>query len=324
MPILVLANTTMPKINNPTNNINLPNLNLGQAQVSGSPGNYSISTPWAGNYVESLYSWAMGIIFILAALTIAIGGVIWVTAAGNQGRIKEAKSWIGSSLLGVSLALSAYLILTTINPDLGGVGWISVGYIEPVDPGGYNYSTVQGYSNSPYAQGKTGAPFNLPNGGFPVPQQRDMNSIVDFYLHKTNIQYVKATDPEIRLKRGKVYQGTAYSDCSDFAARIASVGGYNKIDGEGTTRGLFINGNNNRQLVTDVNTLESHLNVGDVVGYNNGHIGHVMTYIGNGRLIECGGDSRNSIIEQNGSIKVVDLKKRLSQYRKTQLYYINR
>jgi len=42
----------------------------------------------------------MGIIGILAALALMIGGVIWLIAAGNASRISEAKAWIGASLTG--------------------------------------------------------------------------------------------------------------------------------------------------------------------------------------------------------------------------------
>ncbi|MFH0840624.1 MAG: hypothetical protein V1865_01385 [bacterium] len=331
MPILVLANTSLPQLENPVDNINMPNLKFEDAQVSGGPGDYVIHTPWTGNYIESLYGWGVGVIAILSVLTIAIGGVIWVTAAGNQGRITEAKSWIGSSLLGLTLALSSYLILTTINPDLGGVGWISISNVEAVDPGDYTYNTTASYNNSPYGKGTPGQPFPLPDGKFPSPASRDMTSMVNFYLNDVTIQYVSKNDPLIKEKRGRVYGGIAYSDCSAFAAHLAAAGGYNKIDGEGTTQGLFVTGNNNRQEITDIDDLERKnlIKIGDVVGYNDGGVGHTMTYIGNGQLIECtSDDNENSFIGKNGAIRTSNLKNRLSGYltgkNRKKLYYINR
>lgn len=71
-----------------------------------------------GEYISAIYKYAIGIVGILAAVVLMIGGVIWLTAGGNQTRISEAKAWIGASLTGLIIALSSYMILATINPDL--------------------------------------------------------------------------------------------------------------------------------------------------------------------------------------------------------------
>jgi hypothetical protein len=47
-----------------------------------------------------------------------IGGIVWITAGGNQTRIGEAKAWIGASLSGLVLALTAYTILAAVSPAL--------------------------------------------------------------------------------------------------------------------------------------------------------------------------------------------------------------
>lgn len=70
------------------------------------------------NYVRAIYKYAIGIVGILAAVVLMIGGVLWIVAGGNATAIGEAKSWIGASLTGLVLALSSYLILATINPAL--------------------------------------------------------------------------------------------------------------------------------------------------------------------------------------------------------------
>ncbi len=71
-----------------------------------------------GEYIKAIYNYAIGIVGILAALVIMLGGVIWLTAGGNTGRIDNAKSWITAGLTGLVIALSSYAILYTINPDL--------------------------------------------------------------------------------------------------------------------------------------------------------------------------------------------------------------
>jgi len=306
-------------------NINTSNTSVGAATVTNTGSGYIISAPWSANLISNLVNWLIGVLAILAALGVAIGGVIWITAAGNQGQIKEAKSWITSSLFGLALGLSAHFLLTTINPELGYANFITIGHIEPADPGDYDFTSTTAYNNSPYGGGGAGQRLNLPNGNFPAPTSTNINDIVDFYLNNVTVMYVKADDPALHQKRDRVYGGVPYSDCSAFAARIASVAGLNKIDGEGTTKGLFINGHNNRQrLPQNISDLDQILTPGDVVGYNDGNIGHVLTYIGNGELIECGGQSGNSVKKKNGDIKVVDMVKRLNMYKNENAYYIKR
>ncbi len=70
------------------------------------------------NLVRAIYKYAIGIVGILAAVVLMIGGVMWIVAGGNATAIGEAKAWIGASLTGLLLALMSYLILATVNPAL--------------------------------------------------------------------------------------------------------------------------------------------------------------------------------------------------------------
>ena len=83
-------------------------------------GGYAIpgSTASIAKYIRVIYKYAIGIVGILAAVVLMIGGVIWITAGGNAERIGEAKAWIASSLTGLLLALLSYTILATVNPAL--------------------------------------------------------------------------------------------------------------------------------------------------------------------------------------------------------------
>jgi len=71
-----------------------------------------------GKFIQGIYQYGIGIIGILAVVGLMIGGTIWTISGGNKTRVEEAKSWIVSSLTGLILALTSYMILTTINPDL--------------------------------------------------------------------------------------------------------------------------------------------------------------------------------------------------------------
>lgn len=69
-------------------------------------------------YLKYIYQIALGIVGLTALIYIIIGGVMYMTAAGNTTQTTEAKNRIQNAILGLILALAAYLILYTINPDL--------------------------------------------------------------------------------------------------------------------------------------------------------------------------------------------------------------
>jgi hypothetical protein len=55
---------------------------------------------------------------LLAFGVLVVGGIRYLTSAGDPGTIKDAKSQMKSALLGILLLLFSYLILITINPQL--------------------------------------------------------------------------------------------------------------------------------------------------------------------------------------------------------------
>ena len=91
--------------------INIPTLDLSSWTANNS-GN------WLGLYIKAIYQYAIGIVGILAAVVLMFGGLLWLTAGGNTGQVTEAKEWIKASLTGLILALSSYMILYVVNPDL--------------------------------------------------------------------------------------------------------------------------------------------------------------------------------------------------------------
>jgi hypothetical protein len=69
-------------------------------------------------YVLAFYNFSIAAGILIATILIMIGGMIWVTSAGNPGRIELAKSYIIDSIIGVILLLGAVVILRVINPAL--------------------------------------------------------------------------------------------------------------------------------------------------------------------------------------------------------------
>jgi 3D (Asp-Asp-Asp) domain-containing protein len=73
---------------------------------------------WIAEYLTALYKYGFSIVGILAAIILMIGGVIWLTSAGDASRVAQAKKLISGSITGIVVLFSSFLILSTINPDL--------------------------------------------------------------------------------------------------------------------------------------------------------------------------------------------------------------
>ena len=69
-------------------------------------------------YITIVYRFAIGVIALLAVLMIVFGGFNWITAAGNEQRIGDAKGTIIAAIIGLIIALTSYTLLNTLNPNL--------------------------------------------------------------------------------------------------------------------------------------------------------------------------------------------------------------
>lgn len=83
-----------------------------------SSGNKQCSTTWIAQYVSSIYKYAVAVVGILAVVVMMFGGARWIVSGGNASAITDAKAWIASSLTGLILILTSYIILYTVNPGL--------------------------------------------------------------------------------------------------------------------------------------------------------------------------------------------------------------
>ncbi|MFA6136230.1 MAG: pilin [Candidatus Paceibacterota bacterium] len=69
-------------------------------------------------FVDQLYTYALGISASLAVMMIIYGGVKYAVNPGNQSALSDAKDIIQSSVWGIVLLAGAFLILNTVNPSL--------------------------------------------------------------------------------------------------------------------------------------------------------------------------------------------------------------
>ncbi len=69
-------------------------------------------------YLVGLYSFLLSIVGIIAVGMMILGGVRYITAAGSETAVSDAKSMIQGALFGLILAIGAWIVINTINPDV--------------------------------------------------------------------------------------------------------------------------------------------------------------------------------------------------------------
>ncbi len=89
--------------------IAIPGLFSGETTITGT----SIATYVRAIFI--LFIWTVG---ILATVMVVYGGIKWVAAAGNPGRINDARDIVNNAVIGVIIALASVVLLNTINPSL--------------------------------------------------------------------------------------------------------------------------------------------------------------------------------------------------------------
>ena len=70
------------------------------------------------DYVKYIFNFAIIIAGAVAFGVTVLGGIRWLTSAGDPSKLRDAKDQIFAAFLGLIILLSSYLILTTINPQL--------------------------------------------------------------------------------------------------------------------------------------------------------------------------------------------------------------
>lgn len=89
-------------------------------------------------YLSGLYTFLISVVGIVAMGAIVIGGARYLTSAGNPSAIEDAKYTINSAIYGLLLAITSWVIINTINPDIlvlknPAMPWSAVGY-SPTGP----------------------------------------------------------------------------------------------------------------------------------------------------------------------------------------------
>jgi len=70
------------------------------------------------DYIQGIYKFGIWTVGLAALFMLSVGGFIYLSSGGNTATISKAKTYIWDAIIGLALALLAYLILYVINPDL--------------------------------------------------------------------------------------------------------------------------------------------------------------------------------------------------------------
>jgi len=158
-------------------------------------GEKQISGASIGEYIRSvfvLFIWTVG---GLAVIMVVFGGVKWIAAAGNPGRIQDARETVTNAIIGLILALSSIVFLNTINPALTNFSSLSV---KPVSPCVINFlSEIVQESGTPIesaacpsaGRGVVGAP-DLVCAGSPPICQATLNTLINNSARKYSVDAV--------------------------------------------------------------------------------------------------------------------------------------
>ncbi len=312
-------NVSLPMIKNPFDSLQvmIPGMpRFSDAVISGSGNNMKITINWIGEYIMGIYNYAIGVIGIFSVVAIAIGGTMWILSFGNPGQIIIAKEWILGAILGLVLALGSYILLNTINDDLIQMKPIELAYIQRIEDPGDNGSGGDYYHVGP---NQVGQPYSGQDPNNPCPAST-LPDLTQYYAYKANPPLIYSQDPNKRRQAG-------YCDCSSFSQHLAICSRANAIAGEGRTINLFKDVSNNREEIMDCDN-PPKMSPGDIFGYysDSKERGHVLTYIGNGQYIECGGEFKGNT-QTRGAIKIGPFRERCLSYKKNnniKLFFISR
>jgi phosphatidylglycerophosphatase A len=82
------------------------------------PGLPATGTVNLSMYLVGIYNFLLSIVGIVAVMMLIIGGMRYITAAGNSAAVGDAKDIIQNAIVGLLLALLSWVFIATINPDV--------------------------------------------------------------------------------------------------------------------------------------------------------------------------------------------------------------
>lgn len=167
-------------------------------------------------YVSALYKVALIVVTLSAVLMLSIGGFMYLTSAGNTASMGNAKGIIYDSLIGLVIALAAWLILYIINPDLVK---ISLKVLPPVTPLTGQAGTPEGLGTLPPESTVELAKQILASGSINLRTTGSCKSPTATVTPRSNIEAVAAGKRMAACYAGPNCVAEGNNGCSDDAVR---------------------------------------------------------------------------------------------------------
>lgn len=65
--------------------------------------------------VASIFAWISGVLFFSSLIAFAVSGIMYLTAAGDDGQIEKAKKAMKYSIIGTIVGLSGFVVVQAVD-----------------------------------------------------------------------------------------------------------------------------------------------------------------------------------------------------------------
>ncbi|MBI2436886.1 MAG: hypothetical protein HYV41_04060 [Candidatus Magasanikbacteria bacterium] len=122
----------------PQPKINIPGLSFSDIDISkmvtqDKEGQTWLNIPFLGEYISGIYKYAMVILGLIGVIGLIDGGIVWTMSGSTSEGKQQAQKRIVGSLIGITVALTSYILLNTINPELVQFRNLRVLYVRGLD-----------------------------------------------------------------------------------------------------------------------------------------------------------------------------------------------
>ncbi|MCB9808800.1 C40 family peptidase [Candidatus Nomurabacteria bacterium] len=286
-----------------------------------------------GKYINTLLQMVIGFMGIIAVLMIIAAGVKYMTTESFGGKA-NAKETITNAFLGLLIAVSIFIILRTINPDLlnldPGIKKVSLGPQDPNVPAGY----IVNYSGAGDIVNKYELPEDLKSSlGLYCPGSGGsgaINQIATSFVGDVTYRFGgkgghipegwawdesdigrTMTCENNRLCRTYCPIGSICLDCSGYVSHVLQCAGMTTGNLSGTSK-IFSQGDSQKINASTSDYANNIINgreltPGDLLGAPDWH---VIIYIGDGKVAESSSDDSGRL--KNKGLKITSLESRMS------------
>ena len=117
-----------PKINIP--GVNFSDIDIKKMISTDVQGNTWLNIPFLGEYISSIYKYAMVIVGVLSVIAIMDAGTVWLLRGSSSEGKQEAQKKLVMAITGLIITAVSYVLLYTINPNLVEFRSLQVLYIK--------------------------------------------------------------------------------------------------------------------------------------------------------------------------------------------------